>query len=117
MAAYNRPIHIALDFDKTLAYHESAWGISRTGDPIWPMVDKVKAWLELGYGVTIFSVRFSHVASLDAQERMIDDWLQKAGLPILPKTAVKSRIFTHFIDDRAYHVKPNAGEIQGEIDI
>ena len=35
-------IHIALDLDKTLAYHESGWGVEKVGPPILPMVEKVK---------------------------------------------------------------------------
>lgn len=113
-----KPVHIALDFDKTLAYHESKWGISRIGDPIWPMVEKTKEWLSKGYGVTIFTVRMSTEGdTLKKQTQMIDDFLTSVGLPILPKTAMKQRHFSHFVDDRAYHVEPNVGKLSDNIDI
>lgn len=113
-----KPVHIALDFDKTLAYHESKWGISKVGDPIMPMVEKVKEWISKGYGVTIFTVRMSAEGeTLVKQIKMIDDFLVSVGLPILPKTAMKQRHFSHFVDDRAYHVKPNSGIISDNIDI
>ncbi len=113
-----KEIHIALDFDKTLAYHESVWGISRVGEPILPMVKKVKKWLAKGYKVTIFSARMSHDYYVLAEQiKFIKDFLKKAGLPDLPKTATKRAEFTHYIDDRAYHVKRNEGIISDEIDI
>ena len=110
--------HIALDFDKTLAYHKSEWGVSRVGEPIAPMVERVKDWLAKGYGVTIFTVRMNRTGpELQQQIDMIDEFLVKVGLPILPKTAVKQRHFSHFVDDRAYHVEPNSGIISDQIDI
>lgn len=113
-----KPIHIAIDLDKTLAYHESEWGISKIGEPILPMVNKVKEWLNRGYRVTIFTARMSYDYSvLEEQSLMIREFLIRAGLPNLPKTALKTSNFTHFIDDRAYHVNRNTGIISDKIDI
>lgn len=107
-----RKIHIALDLDKTLAYYESKWRAKKVGEPIRPMVDKVKYWLSKGYKVTIFSARLSHSGDeLVKQIHLIKEFLLEAGLPNLDKTAIKRMEFTHFIDDKAYHVKPNTGEI------
>ena len=114
----NKQVHIALDLDKTLAFHESKWGISKIGDPILPMVDKVKEWLSKGYKITIFTVRMNNTGEvLETQIAMIKEFLIGAGLPNLPKTATKQRDFSHFVDDRAYHVERNTGRIIGEIDI
>lgn len=113
-----KKIHIALDFDKTLAYHESRWGVSRVGEPIPAMVEKVKEWLSKGYDITIFTVRMNRTGeALNEQIKMIDDFLIKTGLPILPKTATKQHEFSHIIDDRAYHVDPNSGIISDTINI
>ncbi len=117
----DKKIHIALDFDKTLATHESEWGIDKIGEPIWPMVEKVREWLAKGYLVTIFTARvapeFHTIYQIHQQNGMIWDFLGKVGLPALPITAIKSPKFSHFLDDRAYHVGPNSGKISDFIDI
>lgn len=114
----NKNIHIALDLDKTLAYHESGWGIDKIGSPIPNMVDNVKKWLSKGYKVTIFSARMSYSGEkLEKQIELIKQFLNDAGLPNLPKTATKLPEFSHFIDDRAYHVDRNTGIISDKIDI
>jgi hypothetical protein len=111
-------VHIALDFDKTLARHESAWGISRVGEPIPLMVAKVKEWVAKGYKITIFTARLSHDLSQNKiQEGLIKGFLAKNGLPDFDVTAMKLSSFTHIIDDRGYHVFPNTGVLQGEIDL
>lgn len=108
----NKNIHIALDLDKTLAYYESKWRAKKVGAPIPPMVDKVKLWLSKGYKVTIFSARMSHTGEeLATQIHLIQRFLFEAGLPNLEKTAIKRMEFTHFIDDKAFHVEPNTGLI------
>jgi len=113
-----KEVHIALDFDKTLAYHKSEWGVTKVGEPIQPMVEKVKEWLAKGYKITIFTVRMNRSGEeLEKQIKMIDDFLINADLPILPKTAVKQREFSHFIDDRAYNVTPNTGIINTNIEL
>lgn len=114
----NKNIHIALDLDKTLAEHESKWGVSKIGPPIAPMVENVKLWLSLGYKVTIFTARMCRDGKeLENQIVMIREFLLGAGLPNLPKTAMKSSHFTHFIDDRAYHCDRNVGIISDKLDI
>ena len=113
-----KKVHIALDLDKTLATHESVWGIHKIGEPIQPMVEKAKEWLRKGYEITIFTARMSHTGEeLEKQIKLITDFLKNAGLPNLHKTAIKSKHFTHFVDDRAYHVVRNTGIISDKIDI
>ena len=116
----NKNVHIALDMDKTLAHHESGWGIKYIGEPITPMVNKVKEWLAKGYKVSIFTARVCDDkpdGMIKQQIDLITGFLIKAGLPKLPITAMKSPNFTHFIDDRAYHVERNTGIISDKIDI
>jgi hypothetical protein len=116
----SKNIHIALDFDKTLAYHESNWGISRVGEPIYPMLEKLKEWLDKGYKVSIFTARVSRDKKYEVMKEQVDficDFLNKNGLPELPITANKYPYFTHFVDDKAYHVERNTGKISDTIDI
>jgi len=51
-------IHIALDFDRTLATFDHG-DLLRVGDPIWPMIEIVKTWVDKGYEITIFTARVS----------------------------------------------------------
>jgi hypothetical protein len=115
-----KPVHIALDFDKTLANHESDWPLEKIGEPIIPMLNKLKDWLNKGYKVSIFTARMSSDKTpevRDAQRKIIEDFFQRHRLPKLPITANKHPEFSHFIDDRAYHAEPNMGQISDEIDI
>lgn len=117
---YRRVPHIALDFDKTLFTHDSSWGISKIGEPIAEMVENVKTWINKGYKVTIFTARAcpwgprgeERSADVPDQIRQIQDALEAAGLPRLEVTNEKRPSFTHIIDDRAWNVKMNTGEIQ-----
>lgn len=109
-------IHIAMDFDKTLAYHESEWMDTKVGEPIQPMIQFLKACLARGYPVTIFTARVSPTYHSDAQIKKsmleIREFLKKAGIEEdLPITCEKLPIFSHIFDDRAYHVIPNTGVI------
>jgi len=109
-------IHIAIDFDKTLAYHETEWGESRVGEPIMPMVQFLKMCLSKGYPVTIFTARVSPTYHSDEEIKQamlnIREFLAKIGVTQdLPITCEKQPIFTHIFDDRAYHVIPNQGLI------
>lgn len=109
----SKHIHIFLNLDSTIAYYESAWRAQKTGPPIPKMVENVKKWLTKGYKVTIFTARLARLnpTEIKHQEKMIQSFLAAAGLPELPMTAIKLQEATHFIDDKAYHVVPNTGEI------
>jgi len=111
----NNEIHIALDFDGTLAHYES-WDKqgNKVGKPIKKMVDNVKLWLSKGYKVTIFTARLSHsIEEAEKSSIYIKQFLKECGLPELPITSVKMYYFSHFIDDKAYNVKKNSGIIEG----
>ena len=53
----------------------------------------------------------------EKQINMITEFLKRAGLPNLPKTATKLRGFTHFIDDKAWNCEANKGMVDKNIDI
>lgn len=105
-------VHIALDFDGTLAHYDS-WSKQQNvvGKPIEPMVRKVKEWLAKGYKVSIFTARVSQPDAAKNTE-LIQQFLKENGLPELPITCMKMFYFTHFFDDKAYHVGKNTGIIR-----
>lgn len=112
-------IHIALDFDGTLAQYES-WEKQghQIGKPIKPMVANVKRWLKKGYKVSIFTARLSHSRpESDQQIALIERFLKENDLPILQITCMKMSYFTHFVDDRAYHAETNKGWIEPKMGI
>lgn len=115
-----KQIHIALDFDKTLAYYYGGKkGISSVGKPIPRMVERLRVWLDKGYLVSIFTARVAPAgksglrseAFIKNQTHMIWDFLERAGLPKLPVTAIKYPHFTHFFDDKAASVTENTGTL------
>lgn len=111
----NKNIHIACDFDRTLAHYESKKGLSYLGPAIPQMLEKVKDWLNKGYKVSIFTARVSlsghSQVEMTKQKILIQDWLIKNGLPELEITADKQPKFTHFVDDKAIGVEPNTGRM------
>lgn len=110
----NKNIHIALDLDKTIATYESKWRAKKIGDPIVPMVTNVIKWLNKGYKISIFTARLAKddLEEVERQKEMILGFLRSSGLPQLPMTCIKHTYFTHFLDDKAFHVVPNTGQIQ-----
>jgi hypothetical protein len=115
-----KPIHIALDFDKTLCTHQSDWdNFDKTlsvGSPITIMVKNLKRWLADGHKVSIFTARVSpkwhSPQQIVAARAVITDFLQSQGITQhLDITSEKEPCFSHIIDDRAYHVLPNEGKI------
>lgn len=105
---------IAVDFDGTLASDEKGFvGISVCGEPIPAMVERVKRWHAAGHEIYIFSARFSneHNDAIHAKY-FVGEWCKK-HLGFLPKmSGVKLGCFDVIVDDRAYHVTKNKGEIK-----
>ena len=118
-AKKHKEVHIALDFDGTLAQYES-WDFQghKIGAPIKPMVDNVKRWLKKGYKVSIFTARLSHSRPESEQQiALIEQFLRENNLPILQITCMKMWYFTHFVDDKAYHAELNKGWIEPKMGI
>lgn len=108
--------HFAVDFDGVLAKYDN-WEKqgNEVGEPIKPMVKKVKGWLSKGIKISIFTARLSH-GNLESERQiaLIQKFLKDNGLPeTLPITCIKSYWFTKFFDDRAYRVISNTGVIEG----
>lgn len=115
-------VHIALDFDRTLAYYYGGKdAIKSVGKPIPQMVERVKVWLSKGYSVSIFTARVAPVGRagertcqfIEEQKQMILNFLIEAGLPEMEITAIKYPKFTHFVDDKACGVEENTGKFVG----
>ena len=98
---------IGVDLDGTLAYFETWRGAEDIGEPIKPMIDRVKKWLAKGKIVKIFTAR----AAASEQIPFIEKWLLKNGLPALEITNVKDMWMVELWDDRCIQVEKNTGEI------
>jgi hypothetical protein len=96
---------IGVDLDGTLA-HYSGW-VSEThiGEPVAPMVARVKRWLAEGRIVKIFTARAHSLRSVEA----IQAWCQQHIGPVLEVTATKDYKMVELWDDRAVGVIPNTG--------
>jgi hypothetical protein len=68
---------IGVDLDGTLAKYDGWKGPLEIGEPIMPMVERVKAWLAEGLEVRIFTARVSRTPMTSATIRQV---MQKSGL-------------------------------------
>lgn len=111
---------IGVDFDGTLAHYFGWKGPTVLGEPIKPMVEKVKAWLAEGREVRIFTARAyrggSAVEILETSEAVqaIQRWCLKHIGVVLNVTAVKDPGMEVLYDDRARQVITNEGRIIGD---
>jgi hypothetical protein len=107
---------IGVDLDGTLAYDEpGAWyPDGHIGDPILPMVERVKNWLAKGYEVRILTARASgpRGGGMSPEETimLIQDWCEKHIGERLEVTCVKDYHMIELWDDRAVTVPKNTGE-------
>lgn len=100
---------IAVDLDGTLAHYTRMEPGRSIGEPIAPMVARVKAWLADGIEVRIFTARAS--PSLTDHDRFeIEEWCLKHLGRVLPITATKDYRMVELWDDRAVRVRKNQGE-------
>lgn len=99
---------IGVDLDGVLARHPSRqWnGYDWIGEPILPMIRRVKRWLREGKKVKIFT---SRVEGGREARRVIHRWLVKQGLPKLEITNVKDSGLAEIWDDLAVRVQFNRG--------
>lgn len=104
---------IGVDFDGTLVTYGEWKGASHVGDPIIPMLDRVKEWVAKGIRVKIFTARVSHTADAPVARKAIKDFCVAQGLPELEVTCIKDYQMQTLWDDRAVHVVTNTGEAYG----
>lgn len=103
---------IAVDLDGTLAHYESGQGVAYVGQPIEPMIKRVKTWLAEGKIVKIFTARVCGVfGEEDRQQQvaMIQAWCLCHLGQSLEVTAVKDIYMVELWDDRAVGVLKNTG--------
>ncbi len=103
---------IGVDLDATLATYTGWKGPYDIGQPIEPMVSRVKAWIGEGKEVRIMTARvapFNDNRDLLAVVNCIKAWcLQHIGHE-LPVTCTKDHGLIELWDDRAVGVVPNTG--------
>jgi hypothetical protein len=107
---------IGCDLDRTLAHYDTWRGAAHIGEPIAPMVARVKRWLAEGREVRILTARVARthqheerVAAIDA----IGDWCERHLGQRLRVTSEKDGHMLELWDDRAVRVEPNVGLVGG----
>lgn len=88
-----------VDFDGTLV-KENGPGFN---EPVWPMVERVRGWLDNGEDVIIFTAR--------GYQKTVEDFCVKYFGKPLPITNVKQRGMSEWYDDRAIAVERDTGRI------
>lgn len=118
---------IGVDLDGTLAHYDGWKGIAHIGEPIKPMVERVKRWLAEGRAVKIFTARVdggevalamgdkNGVAHRDVPlvRAYIEQWCLEHIGQVLPVTNVKDYGMIELWDDRAVQVIANTGQPVG----
>lgn len=100
---------IGVDLDGTLAVYDKWRGAEHIGEPIQPMVDRVKKWLADGIEVKIMTARVSHPGQRNKAIAAIDAWCTAVfGYP-LNITCCKDYGMYELWDDRAVQVERNTG--------
>lgn len=100
---------IGVDLDGTLALYDEWRGAGHVGAPIMPMLNRVRAWLNEGKDVRIFTARVSNPAQKDEAIIAISEWCMKWFGQELPITNVKDYGMIELWDDRAVQVYQNTG--------
>jgi len=107
---------IGVDLDGTLAYYDDWIGIETIGEPIMPMVERVKDWLNQGIEVKIVTARVFPVPGrdLEATKAYIYAWCLKNIGKMLPIVANKDLDMIVLWDDRCVQVEKNTGRLIGD---
>lgn len=92
---------LGVDLDGTLATYTGFKGKDHIGEPIAPMVKKVRAWLNEGKDVRLFTARTPSPA--------IRRWMKEHLGESLKITNVKDRFMVALYDDRAVGIVRNEG--------
>lgn len=116
---------IGVDFDGTLAIDDGYVGPNHVGGPVWPMIHRVKGWLNAGTEVRIVTARVGcsgkdngmgdkdDEAFVKKQRALLERWcVQYLGVA-LRITASKDFDMIELWDDRAIQVERNTGVVIG----
>lgn len=107
---------IGVDLDGTLAVYGGWQGAWHIGEPVAPMVERVKRWVAEGKAVRIMTAR---VYSDGTPERNRDaemsrdriaEWCFKHLGFVLPVTCTKDYGMIELWDDRCVQIIPNTGQ-------
>lgn len=100
---------IGVDLDGTLAFYDGGtYNPEKVGAPIPTMVARVKAWLNAGWEVKIFTDRVSGPDKVRARE-VIHAWVVNVFGRPLDITCEKDYGMVELWDDRAVTVEENTG--------
>lgn len=100
---------IAFDLDGTLAKYDNWKGLNHIGEPIIPIINKLKKYLANNEKCCIFTAR----ATSEKNKEPIKKWLIKNIGREIPITNIKNTNIKKFYDDRAIAVEKNTGKILG----
>jgi hypothetical protein len=107
---------IGVDFDGTLASYNGWKGPNKLGEPLMPMVNRVKQWIEEGREVRIMTARVSPLIPdwadnvVDLSRKNIEEWCEKHIGQKLRVTHEKDYNMIELWDDRAIQVEFNTGK-------
>lgn len=101
---------IGVDLDGTLAGYSGWKGPTVIGAPVPKMVARVKAWVEAGIEVRVFTARISASEGRSEVKRAIIGWLREHLGYELQITCEKDFHMIELWDDRCVQVIPNTGE-------
>lgn len=111
---------IGVDLDGTLATYDKWVNWNIFGEPIKPMVDRIKIWIKEGKEVKIFTARVAFdtdICVLSGEKftkQMMTEAIQNWCSEVIPNwrpeiTATKDFNMIELWDDRAIQVIPNTG--------
>jgi len=108
--------HILCDLDGTLARYESGYVRSGViGEPLEPMLERVKTALDAGEDVRIFTARVSRFGQTETEaewhKSRVELWCVKHLGCVLPVTSEKDFNTVEIWDDRARRVLFNDGNL------
>lgn len=103
---------IGVDLDGTLATYDGWYGPAHIGEPVGPMLDRVRAWINEGIEVRVFTAR----ASVPEYVPFVVSWIEKQGLPPLEVTNIKDFAMICLWDDRCVEVVTNEGRPKNKQD-
>lgn len=113
---YNRG-WIGVDLDGTLAEYTTWKGPDIIGEPIMPMVDKIKSIINTGITVKVFTARVASCVSEEERliaKKAIANWTKLHLGTALEATSEKDWNMIEYYDDRAIQVEYNTGKILGQ---
>lgn len=111
---------LGVDLDGTLAVYDGWISPQHIGDPVAPMVDRVKAWIKEGRDVRIFTARVSsdgsarHNLEAEIARSCIEEWCLQHLDRVLPVTCIKDYDCMCIYDDRCKQVETNTGRLIGD---